>query len=176
MATNTPRQEKRRANAPIACSLEGKTKYELVGDQGNWVGLIAPGIGLGWVHATTIRSRVSHPRLAQVANPTTNERVASFSLTTAITLSPSREENARVVAAIEMLVALIGPPLHELHLPNHNVTDALLAHILGTCPHLSHLNVSGHTIVDHLRSLSFVIGIPKARRGSARNMTLIFFL
>lgn len=149
VAQNTPIRERAGVSVPTSISLTSKTSYECIAQQGNWVAVVVPGVGLGWINAATIKSKtVCTSRLISDTATQTNKRITSFVVARSVVNRVTDQQRDHEETAVSDLLTIIGSSLTQLGLAHMRASNSLLDHILQQCPHIEDLNLHNNKIDD----------------------------
>ncbi|RLN72025.1 hypothetical protein BBJ28_00022418 [Nothophytophthora sp. Chile5] len=114
-------------------------EYEVLVRLADWLCLLIPGYGYGWVVSSAVRDELTRPsRVTATAESRTRPAVQS------LTYHGMEGLSSHVVGLLD----LVGHSLISLDVPSSGLNAEDLDVILQVCPQLSKLNVAGNAVTD----------------------------
>uniref|UniRef100_K3WVJ2 Uncharacterized protein n=1 Tax=Globisporangium ultimum (strain ATCC 200006 / CBS 805.95 / DAOM BR144) TaxID=431595 RepID=K3WVJ2_GLOUD len=114
----------------------------------NWMCVVVPGYGCGWVKSESVISRRSTSSLCASDTEAASEPSIVGLKVKALECMEGRM--ASNVLGVKLLLQTIGFRLKGLSLPFHDLTNDDLREVLVVCPSLTHLNIVGNKVTDIL--------------------------
>lgn len=115
-------------------------KLEVLYILDDWICVVVPGFGCGWVHTESIS--ISEQITCQSTHASSSESVLSE-----LVMNRMQQSETTMPAAIALLQT-IGSGLSHLSLQHNTMAGAHFAAILESCPNLVHLDLEGCRIND----------------------------
>jgi hypothetical protein len=143
--STTPVKSHPYSGAKLLCKLGCDQEVEKVVQVKNYVGVILPGLSVGWVPTASIVASRSEPSTLTSGIIQTNGRVTSLAIDR-IGVAEYLEVTEQHITSMLRLLSLVGKPLESLQLPDCRFGNNHFAQILRFCPKLRELNISGHCV------------------------------